>query len=390
MKNPSFRLQPEIRSIFRFPIVFTRGLFDPENDALESVLPPATSGFRPRLAWIVDQGVAEKRATLPAAIERMTETLGSRVEPTGPALIMPGGETAKNGMTHALKLAEQLLDRKLCRHSVAIVVGGGAVLDAAGLAASLVHRGLRILRVPTTALAQCDSGVGVKYAVNLDGQKNALGVFGAPFAVLNDFDFLDTLSDDEWLDGVAEAFKVALIEDATFFEFLASHAHAIRDRKAEAVERLIVRCAERHVNHIAEGGDPFETGSARPLDFGHWSAHWLERAGGFRIRHGQAVAAGVALDLTYAALKGWITPDELEYARAAMLRCGLKLWVGELARRNPDGRLQLLDGLEAFREHIGGPLCLTFPKGLGRRHEIDALDVRALEQALNELRRRVS
>ena len=273
-----------------------------------------------------------------------------------------------------------MLRLRLDRHAFVIIAGGGALLDAVGFAASLVHRGLRVIRVPTTALAQCDGAVGVKTAVNFGGGKNAIGAFAPPFAVLNDFHFLTTLADREWRGGIAEAFKVAIIRERPFFEFLCENTFAFRDRRPEPMRHLIQRCAELHLEHIRTCGDPFEMGRARPLDFGHWSAHKLELLSEFRVGHGDAVAAGVALDCAYAALQGWIRDEDFLRIHRALAQCGFPLWYPEMD--DP----ALLDGLREFQEHLGGDLSVTFPSGLGQRREESAVASDGIRASLGRLK----
>ncbi len=190
---------------------------------------------------------------------------------------MDRGEAAKNDPTLVEKI-HQIIERVgLCRHSYVLAIGGGAVIDLAGYAAATAHRGIRLVRIPTTVLAQNDSAVGVKNGINAFGKKNFLGTFAPPVAVLNDFDFLTTLGDRDWRAGIAEAVKVALIKDSEFFEFIRDRANDLAQRDSEAMEQLIYRCCQLHLNHIANYGDPFEMGSSRPLDFGHWAAHKLEQ-----------------------------------------------------------------------------------------------------------------
>ena len=284
-----------------------------------------------------------------------------QLELVAPPAIVPGGEAVKNDFSLVEKFMRQLLDAHLDRQSFVIIVGGGAVMDAVGLSAALVHRGLRQVRVPTTVLGQNDAGVGVKNGVNFLGGKNAIGTFAPPFAVLNDFDFLLTLPDRDWLCGVAEAFKVSIIRDRAFFSELVANAEKYPARDFAAMQQLVVRCAEIHLEHIRTNGDPFEYGRARPLDFGHWSAHKLELMSNFSISHGEAVAGGVVLDSIYAAKKGWITNDELAAIRDGFLRSGFHLWFDELDRREPDGSRTIFGGLRDFQEHLGGEFDRYFP-----------------------------
>jgi 3-dehydroquinate synthase len=303
----------------------------------------------------------------------------------GEPRVVPGGEAIKNDFKIIEEFMRLLLEERLDRHSYVIAVGGGAVLDAVGLAAALVHRGLRLVRVPTTVLAQNDAGVGVKNGVNFLGGKNAIGTFAPPFAVLNDFTFLLTLPARDWLNGVAEAFKVAIIRDRAFFESLYAQAERYPARDFEAMQQLVIRCAEMHLEHIRTNGDPFEYGRARPLDFGHWSAHKLELISGFRISHGEAVAAGVLLDSIYAQRKGWISAEELAKIRSGLQRSGFHLWFPEFDLRTPAGERAIFGGLRDFQEHLGGELCVTFPRGIGARFEVHEIDLALMEAALQEL-----
>jgi 3-dehydroquinate synthase len=303
----------------------------------------------------------------------------------GKPVPVPGGERCKNDPDMISNLIEKFSELAIDRHSFVIAIGGGAVLDAVGLAAALVHRGLRLVRVPTTVLAQNDAGVGVKNGVNFLGGKNAIGTFAPPFAVLNDFAFLTTLPDRDWLNGVAEAFKVAIIRDRAFFETLCAQAERYPARDFEAMQQLVIRCAEMHLEHIRTNGDPFEYGRARPLDFGHWSAHKLELISGFRISHGEAVAAGVLLDSIYAQRKGWITGDELAQIRSGLQRSGFHLWFPEFDLRTPAGERAIFGGLRDFQEHLGGELCVTYPRGIGARFEVHEIDLALMEAALQEL-----
>ena len=270
--------------------------------------------------------------------------------------------------------------------SFVIIIGSGAVMDAVGLAAALVHRGLRQVRVPTTVLGQNDAGVGVKNGVNFMGGKNAIGTFAPPFAVLNDLDFLVTLPQRDWLCGVAEAWKVAIIRDREFFAWLVENAAKFPARDMAAMDHLVFRCAEEHLEHIRTNGDPFEYGRARPLDFGHWSAHKLELMSGFQISHGEAVAFGVLLDSSYAREKGWILPEEFAAIESGLRASGFPLWHDVALARDAAGHLEVFAGLRDFREHLGGELCVTFPQGIGARFEVHEIDLPLMERCLAGLK----
>ncbi len=361
---------------FDFPVVFTRGVFRKSNPALARAMSRLEKKRRHRALVFVDRGVARLSRDITAYFRRHRK----RLELLAAPIVVPGGEHSKNDRKVFRHVTDLLTRRHMDRQSFVVIVGGGAVLDSVGFAASIFHRGLRVVRVPTTALAQADSGVGVKTAINLGAGKNLLGTFAPPFAVLNDYDFLATLPDREWRAGIAEAFKVAIIKDRAFFSFLCRNAARLRNRSRVSSERLIRRCAELHLHHIRTGGDPFEFGRARPLDFGHWSAHKLETMTNYRIGHGEAVAAGVALDSVYAFLNTWLSGEELLKIIDGMRRSGLRLWYDAMGSR------RLFDGLRDFQEHIGGELCLTFPDGIGRRREVHDVDQKVMIEALEVLR----
>lgn len=362
------QISQSFSAAFSYPVHFGRGTFQPENDLLANIL--SGSG---RVMVVIDQGVTGAFPALSADI-RLWFSRRPGLELVCDPEVVPGGEAIKNDYRRIMSLVDQMLEYHLCRHSTVLVIGGGAVLDAVGFATALVHRGLRLVRMPSTPLAQNDAGIGVKNGMNLHGGKNTIGVFAPPFAVLNDFDLLDGLSDDDWRAGISEAFKVAMIKDAAFFRELLDLAPALGRREAAAMERLIVRCAELHLQHIATSGDPFELGSARPLDFGHWSAHKLECMSNYRLTHGQAVAIGVTLDAKYAARLGWISCEEAQALEQALKTCGFDLNPPELTQVLGDGSLQILQGLEEFREHLGGKLTLSLPCPIGSLSEIHEMN----------------
>ena len=383
--NETRTVQQRIEVSWAFPVTFTRGLFSSGNPVLAETLNRLAEHRRHRAMIFIDGHVAK---ALPALADQATDYFGAhphQLELVGPPQIVPGGEAVKNDFALVEKFMRMMLDAHLDRQSFVIIVGGGAVMDAVGLAAALVHRGLRQVRVPTTVLGQNDAGVGVKNGVNFLGGKNAIGTFAPPFAVLNDFDFLLSLPDRDWLCGVAEAFKVSIIRDRAFFDELLADAPKYPARDFAAMQSLVIRCAEIHLEHIRSNGDPFEYGRARPLDFGHWSAHKLELMSDFRISHGEAVASGVLLDSIYAAKQSWITAAELKAIGEGLQRSGFRLWFDELNQRRADGSREVFAGLRDFQEHLGGELTVTFPRGIGARHEVHEIDLALMERSLQEL-----
>ncbi len=380
MRNQTIHQQLTVA--FDYPVWFTRDLFDPKNTLLHDALCRLKEPRAHRALVFLDAGLASARPDLPDMVRAYFEIAGHEVELVKPPHVVPGGEAIKNDYRLTMEIVDTILEYRLCRHSYVLAVGGGAVLDAVGFAASIVHRGLRMVRVPTTTLAQNDAGVGVKNGMNLHGGKNTIGTFHPPFAVLNDFALLETLPDIHWIGGVSEAFKVAMIRDPAFFRELCADARLFRERNALALERMIVRCAEHHLEHIRAHGDPFELGRARPLDFGHWSAHKLEAMSNYRITHGEAVAAGLAIDSRYAVAQGWLDTSDGEALTRALCDSGFVLWQPEMERRHGDGTLELLSGLDDFQEHLGGALCVTYPNGLGLKQEVHEIDRTKMEAAI--------
>lgn len=373
---------------FQYPVCFGRGLLDPRNGLLEEVMGRRQGAGAHQALVYVDDGLARATAGLLPRIERYFKTRPESVKLAAPPRLVQGGEPAKSSDRVARLVMEDLRRHRFCRHSYVIAIGGGGVLDAVGFAAALVHRGVRLIRVPTTVLAQNDVGVGVKNGLNRLGTKNFLGTFAPPHAVLIDFDFLRTLDDAHWRGGIAEAIKVALIKDAAFFRFLERNAATLKRRNPAAMERLVRRCAELHLDHIRGGGDPFERGAARPLDFGHWAAHKLESLSGYTLPHGQAVAIGMALDSAYAAGIGMIKPAVRDRVVAAIERSGLPAWDPLLGGRDRRGRLRVLAGLDDFREHLGGTLSVTLPTGIGQQVQVHEMDEAEIVRAAEWLRKR--
>jgi 3-dehydroquinate synthase len=368
-------IQQEIHVAFRYPVHFTTGVFAAPNRLLRDLVARPDDGTPARMVAVVDRGVDRAHPDLVESIGRYCLAHQDAVALAGPVLVIPGGEQVKTEPGHAERVLEAINGAGLCRHSYLVAVGGGAVLDVAGFAAATAHRGVRLIRVPTTVLAQDDSALGVKNGVNAFGKKNYLGTFAPPFAVINDFGFLSTLSDRDWRGGISEAVKAALIRDSRFFEFLEEHAAALVARDAAAMEQVIRRSAALHLRHIATGGDPFELGSSRPLDFGHWAAHKLEQVTSHRMRHGEAVGIGIALDSTYSHLSGFLPEPHWRRIIDLILALGRSVYAPPLSDHldTPDDPACVLRGLADFQEHLGGRLTIMLLEGIGKpfdAHEI--------------------
>ncbi len=379
-------IDQEVVVTFRYPVRFTRGLFDMRNTTLRDVI---HADDRARLLIVIDEGVAAAHPTMLDDVQRYCESHADALELPAPPLVVPGGEAIKNQSGPVDEIREAIDTHGVDRHSYVLAIGGGAVLDTVGYAAATAHRGVRLIRVPTTVLAQDDSAVGVKNGINAFGKKNFVGSFAPPHAVLNDFDLLVTLEDRDWRAGISEAMKVALLKDAPFFAWIERHAGDLNDRSLAAMAHLVHRSAELHLNHIATSGDPFELGSSRPLDFGHWAAHKLEQLSNHALRHGEAVAIGIALDSTYSYLTGSLAHADWRRIIDLFETVELPIWHPDLATPGTGGRPAVLDGLEEFREHLGGRLTIMLLERIGSGFEVHELDEAVLLEASDLLRRRV-
>ena len=373
---------------YEYPVHFTNGLFDPANSILRDTLTRLEPGRRHRCLVFVDDGFLAARPSLLAEIEAYANAHASALELVVAPITIAGGEKIKNELFHIEWMTGLVQQHQIDRHSFVIAIGGGAVLDAVGLVAATSHRGIRHIRVPTTVLSQNDSGVGVKNGVNLKGAKNFIGTFAPPFAVLNDLDFIAALPAREKTAGMAEAVKVALIRDAAFFHWLERHVDALTLFEAGVMATMIRRCAELHMHQIAHAGDPFECGSARPLDFGHWAAHKIESLTRNHVRHGEAVAIGIALDTRYSVLAGLLQPGLEDRVAALLELLGFDLWHPALEARASDGSHPLLKGLSEFREHLGGELTITLLEDIGRGIEVHEMDEERVRAAIGWLKER--
>jgi 3-dehydroquinate synthase len=369
---------------------FTDDTFALNNPVLRDVLCPngCAAHRRARVLVVVDEAVSQALPHLTEKITAYFKTHSTELELVCPPVTMAGGEAVKNAYFRVSEV-HALIDRHhIDRHNHVLVIGGGALLDMVGLAAATAHRGVRLVRLPTTTLAQDDSGVGVKNGINAFGKKNFVGTFAPPFAVINDFAFLATLSPRDKRAGYVEAVKVACIRDVRFFADLEAQAAGLARFEPEPMKALIRRSAELHLRHITTSGDPFEMGSARPLDFGHWAAHKLEQLSEYRIRHGEAVAVGVALDTLYAREAGFLPASDAERVLNLLENLGFDLFVSDLIHADGDGQLLVLTGLEEFREHLGGELTITLLRRIGEGFEVHEMDLRIVDRCIGLLRSR--
>ncbi len=360
-----------------FSVSWTHRLRFSDNAFSDGTLPTLFQELAPlKILTVIDDGV---RANNSVFCDTLHSWISSSEFEHADPLVVQGGEDAKNNMQVVDLVLESLNTNNLCRRSCVLVIGGGAVLDAVGYAASIAHRGIPVIRMPSTTLAQCDSGIGVKNAVNYFGKKNFVGVFDPPFAVVNDTRLLASLDDQHWRSGLSEAVKVALVKDADFFHEIESCSEKLVQRDIKTIARVIKNSAILHFEHITNEGDPFERLDARPLDFGHWAGHKLEQMTDHALTHGEAVSIGLAIDIRCSVGLGLL--DDETACRAISLLQALGL---------PTAHCDLLDdalleGIEEFRQHLGGQLTLLMLKGIGEPIDVHALDASVVRQAIDEL-----
>ncbi len=360
---------------------FTGDVFGQDAKTLIDLFETA-DGTPARVQFWLDQHVADAQPDLPQRIHALSRKFKTRFALAGNVQFVPGGEEVKNDVHILEQMLKVLHAHDLDRRSYVVAIGGGAMLDAVGFAAAIAHRGLRLIRLPTTTLGQADSGIGVKNAVNAFQKKNWIGTFAVPWGVVNDAALLTTLGDRDFICGFVEAVKVSLLKDPALFDEICRLAPQIRRREMEVCLPVIRRSAELHLQHITRGGDPFEMLEARPLDFGHWSAHKLEVLTEFKLRHGEAVAIGVAIDTVYSSLALGLSNDRMEQVLRCLHELGFHLDCPELHDSE-----QLFAGLEEFRQHLGGRLTLTMLEDVGRPIDIHQVDQQKMREAIETVSR---
>lgn len=369
---------------FQVPFVHrlrvTHDVFGPDQQILAELLEPSAAGPA-RIQFWLDEQIATAQPQLKSRIRKFVSDHAERVVMPGNIQVVPGGEAVKNDI-HLLEMMLKCINAAdLDRRSYMVVIGGGAVLDAVGFAAAIAHRGIRLIRLPTTTLSQADSGVGVKNSVNLFQKKNWVGTFAVPWAVVNDAVLLSTLPDRDFRCGFSEAVKVTLLKDAEGFEEVSRLATRIRQRDMTAAAPVILRSARLHLDHITRGGDPFEALEARPLDYGHWSAHKLEVMSNFELRHGEAVGIGVAVDTVYSSLVHGFPEEDAQRVLECLTNLGLP--VDHPVLHDTD---VLFRGLEEFRQHLGGRLTLTMLPRIGQKIDVHEIDRAKMKEAIRRVR----
>lgn len=367
--------------VWNHRLLFSTNTLETDNNVLaEAIRGGDEDSSQHGMIAVIDAGVANTNPGLVSALEGYVKAHRVSLPELRSVHITPGGELAKNDPKVVEEILTLINEHRICRRSTVLVIGGGAVLDSGGYAAAIAHRGVRMVRMPTTVLSQADSGVGVKNGINRFGKKNFTGTFTPPNAVVCDTELLKTLDQSEWATGFSEVVKIALLRDAELFEGMEQDVTRIRERDLSIAMRYITESARLHLEHITRGGDPFELDEARPLDYGHWAAHKLEQMTNFELRHGDAVSIGIALDSVYAGMIGVESKESV--ARTIALLEDLGLPIHHPAMRDAE---TLLEGLQEFREHLGGKLTITLVTEPGSSIEVNEIDTEKMMRAIGEL-----
>src|SRR3989338_6670588 len=238
------------------------------------------------------------------------KTILNALKPIEPLLIsVPAGESSKSREMKE-KIEDKLLEKKYGRDTVIIAFGGGVIGDFAGFSASTFYRGVPLIHVPTTLLAMVDSSIGGKTAINTKHGKNLIGTTYQPDAVFADLDFLDTLSNEELVNGMAEIIKIASTSDSSLFKFIEKNNKKIQNRNKSVLIHIIKRAIELKKNIVEK--DEKESGLRQTLNFGHTFGHAFENYHNYKKKHGHCISIGLAIESKIANLIGKLGNDEVK------------------------------------------------------------------------------
>jgi 3-dehydroquinate synthase len=302
-----------------------------------------------------------------------------RVGIEGRPVVLPAGEPTKC-LESVVKLYDELTAMRADRHTVVVALGGGVIGDLAGFVAATYARGLPLLMLPTSLLAQVDSSVGGKVGINLPRAKNIIGAFHQPVGVWIDTETLNSLPARELRCGLAEVVKYGVILDAAFFGELETRAQSILDRRGEALRSIVGRCCRLKADVVAKD-EREETGLRAVLNFGHTVGHAIEAVAGYdgAFQHGEAVAAGMVAECHLAKRLGWIGPEVTLRLSRLLERFGLPVAISGL---DPD---RLIDAMGRDKKNQRGKVRFVLPRALGHVELTDAAspdDVHAVLTAL--------
>jgi 3-dehydroquinate synthase len=281
----------------------------------------------------------------------------------GAQISVPPGESTKS-FTHLASLVRALLASGVDRGGLIIAFGGGVVGDLVGFAAGIAKRGIDFVQIPTTLLAQVDSSVGGKTAINVPEGKNLVGLFHQPKLVIADTSLLKTLPKRQLLAGYAEVAKYGALGDANFFAWLERHANAALTGDEAAIAHAVAHSCRMKAEIVAR--DERETGERALLNFGHTFGHALEAATGYsdRLLHGEGVAIGIALAFELSVRLGHCDAKSAQRVRAHLESVGLPVSIGQIQGDRPDPET-VLAHMEHDKKARGGKLTFVLAKRIG-------------------------
>ena len=347
-----------------YDIAIGRGLLASLGARIKALRPGA------KAAIVTDAAVAQLHL---AAAEAALAKAGIASAP----ITVPAGEGSKS-YANLKRVCEQLIDARIERGDVVVALGGGVIGDLAGFAAAITRRGLDYVQVPTSLLAQVDSSVGGKTAINSSRGKNLIGAFHQPVLVVADTALLDTLPAREFRAGYAEVAKYGLLGDAAFFAWLEEHWQEILSGGGAREHAVAVSCRAKAA---IVSRDERESGERALLNLGHTFGHALEAGAGFsdRLLHGEAVALGCVLAFAFSARRGLLPAAEAERARRHLAAVGLSTHLKDVPGGLPDAD-RLMDLIAQDKKVKRGKLTFILVRGIGEAFvapDIDAADVRA-------------
>jgi 3-dehydroquinate synthase len=316
-------------------------------------------------------------------LEALTEGYRKALDDKGiqsTTAVLPPGEATKS-LSQAQQLYDRLVEMKADRHTCIVALGGGVIGDLAGFVAATYARGIPLLMLPTSLLAQVDSSVGGKVGVNLPQAKNIVGAFHQPVGVWIDTAWLGTLPDRELRCGLAEVVKYGVILDRDFFDYVESNAEALLDREPAALRQVVAHSC-RLKAEVVTCDEREETGHRAVLNFGHTIGHAIEARAGYGSdwQHGEAVAAGMAAESLLAERLGWIGAETTGRLVALLRRLGLPTAAPKL---DPDA---LIDAMRRDKKNQKGKIRFVFPRRIGQVELTDApteADIRAVLNSIS-------
>ena len=296
-------------------------------------------------------------------------------------ILVPQGEAAKDWGTLA-HVVDRLAELEVRRGTPILAFGGGSVGDVAGMAASVFKRGCPIIHIPTTLLAQADSAIGGKTAIDAAGHKNLVGTFHHPALVLADPGLLSSLDKRQMRSGYAEVLKYGLIEDEGFFTWCEAHAQSLLGAELDTCRFAIEHSVQAKSRRVM--ADPHDTSGERALlNFGHTFGHAIEALAGHRLLHGEAVALGMMLAFSLSAELGHCDPADRERVRVHLLSAGLPVEIGEVGL-NGEGDA-IVEAMRSDKKQGAQGLTLVLTRGIGQAFVAKPIEASILRGFLSDL-----